>query len=869
MEELSQPEASAVRTSHELKTSGRADGSHPVGIKRKHDESDASTMRESKKLKAGKNVEPKIASHNSALRRFESKTTIQDKITSLAHVELSTPMDEKAIDQKLRDDQSAMTGAIDYLGKKIKATIPEEGSSNLMYRLKNMRTPLKDYQLPATAWMMRIEKAQKLPNGGILADSMGIGKSIETISCAVANPPTSKDRKNGSGSVLYIMPNRDLIDQWVNEHLTHVEGIDEDEDIVKYVGQGRVKARALRQTPYVFATYSTVEREFRLGEKDPDKRGPLFKVDWYRIVLDEGDSIKNLSGKASKACAELRGRYRWVLSATPLRNAVEETLAYFRFIGIDMHQPRHMFEATFGPLEEDSRQQRIIQVMSVLMLRREKGELFMGRELCKLPDSEEIVLKFPLSDQESLIYKTHRTSIRDQAEIIRGNAYLDLVDDKKSSGGFLYQDLCIKLRQATDHPFYCDLAMRADIPSSRIEELLAGITTSGFQVSPYKHLMANSVEARRLVSHDEHGELIGIQDMALDMRQYLTDILMTKNKVICPMCHEDEVDKLRRNPSCEHVICTKCLRQVVVKCSNKSRRGGHCPICGVRWMIGKSLNHKEDLPTENSIRMMTLQDLKGPKDEIDSSQLAKKLGFGSPGDDVKGIQPHLKKHSSGCRWLEQCDAEGLVVASTKLVLALAIVLAWLRADIDDKIVVFIEFNLSAKILQRMLEQMKLKFVCYWGDMSPKDRKIALKTFKEDAKTKVMITSVSAGGVGLNITCANKAIFMSPWFNSTKEKQAFGRLKRHGQTKKTTLVRLIAEGTIDEALLNMQELKSAALSQALDKDIPDRRLSMEDYFCLLVGESDPELEEEDSDHTSDEDSEDESDEDSEDDCDYEP
>jgi SNF2 family DNA or RNA helicase len=81
--------------------------------------------------------------------------------------------------------------------------------------------------------------------------------------------------------------------------------------------------------------------------------------------------------------------------------------------------------------------------------------------------------------------------------------------------------------------------------------------------------------------------------------------------------------------------------------------------------------------------------------------------------------------------------------------------------------------------------------------------------------------------------------MTPWWNIANELQAFGRVKRHGQTKETILVRLIAKDTIDEKMIKTQEKKKAEIADVLTPGKKPRSFTAKDYYNLLVDESDEE------------------------------
>lgn len=76
--------------------------------------------------------------------------------------------------------------------------------------------------------------------------------------------------------------------------------------------------------------------------------------------------------------------------------------------------------------------------------------------------------------------------------------------------------------------------------------------------------------------------------------------------------------------------------------------------------------------------------------------------------------------------------------------------------------------------------------------------------------------LKAGGQALNITEANRVILVDPWWNSTREEQAFARVKRYGQEKEMYLVRILCN-TIDNIISRMQIRKGIKIAYALQDD----------------------------------------------------
>ncbi|KAM0208668.1 hypothetical protein ACHAPQ_003651 [Fusarium lateritium] len=125
--------------------------------------------------------------------------------------------------------------------------------------------------------------------------------------------------------------------------------------------------------------------------------------------------------------------------------------------------------------------------------------------------------------------------------------------------------------------------------------------------------------------------------------------------------------------------------------------------------------------------------------------------------------------------------------------------------------------MTGKVLGRMLEMAGIKFAYYYGIISPGQRQKAIKTFKENDECKILIAGLGCGAQALNLTVANRVIIVEPWWNKTREQQAFGRVHRIGQMKECYLVRILTQEYIDSHISNLQMRKSKIIDRALQDD----------------------------------------------------
>jgi SNF2 family DNA or RNA helicase len=205
--------------------------------------------------------------------------------------------------------------------------------------VKGMRNTLYHHQLLGAQWMLSRELSSQAPFGGLLADGMGLGKTVQMLACMLGNFPQEQDYEQKRKATLIVAPSS-VINQWMDEIRAHV-----DEAvfplIYHYRSSSKVTKEMLENLDIVVTSYTEVMRQLpfpdqknrseiaKLGYKTWVKNahaqlGDLHKVFWYRVVLDEAHAIKNHIGRTSLACQNLRSVYRWCLTGTPLLNRVEE-----------------------------------------------------------------------------------------------------------------------------------------------------------------------------------------------------------------------------------------------------------------------------------------------------------------------------------------------------------------------------------------------------------------------------------------------------------------------------------------------------------------------------------------------------------------
>ena len=106
-------------------------------------------------------------------------------------------------------------------------------------------------------------------------------------------------------------------------------------------------------------------------------------------------------------------------------------------------------------------------------------------------------------------------------------------------------------------------------------------------------------------------------------------------------------------------------------------------------------------------------------------------------------------------------------------------------------------------------------------------------FQSEDGPPVMLISLKAGGTGLNLTAADHVFLVDPWWNPAVEDQAADRTHRIGQDKPVIVYRLVAEDTVEERILTLQQRKRALAEAALGAADQATAITREDLMALLA------------------------------------
>lgn len=334
---------------------------------------------------------------------------------------------------------------------------------------EDLHASLRPYQTEGYTWLSYL---QDLDLGGCLADDMGLGKTLQTITLLTASkhkkspkiqqkeavplmPSLFSDEAAGLSkpdkTSLIVMP-LSLICNWENEVVKFAPHL----KLFKHIGASRIQeAGNFGYYDLVLTTYGIVRNDLEL----------LKKFDFYYLILDESQAIKNPDSKIYHAIKELQARHRLVLSGTPIENSLSDLWAQMSFLNPGLLGNLKFFRNEFQvPIEKDkdeNKQEKLKKLIAPFILRRTKALVEKD-----LPPLTEKVYYCEMSDEQKSLYETKKSEIR--------NSLLENLEETiDNKTRFLVLKGLMQLRLLANHPALTDKQSLS--ASGKFEEVIRNI----------------------------------------------------------------------------------------------------------------------------------------------------------------------------------------------------------------------------------------------------------------------------------------------------------------------------------------------------------------------------------------------------------
>ncbi|KAI4842603.1 SNF2 family DNA-dependent ATPase domain-containing protein [Aureobasidium sp. EXF-8845] len=245
--------------------------------------------------------------------------------------------------------------ALAWMLEKENPKVPAKGSKDFVQLWRRHERYPNAFTNIATNFSIK-DKEPVLASGGILADDMDLGKTLEMISLLVSDLEDFTPSQQGESSATLIVAPLSVMSNWSDQIVRH-----------------------------------TLASDWASGGQPPKSKG-LYSVHWRRIILDEGHNIRNPTSKGASAVTAVLARSRWVLTGTPIINTLKDLYSLLHFIGITggLEKLEVFNSVLVRPIKNhDSSAEALLQaIMSSFTLRRRKEMKFVD---LKLPELSEFV----------------------------------------------------------------------------------------------------------------------------------------------------------------------------------------------------------------------------------------------------------------------------------------------------------------------------------------------------------------------------------------------------------------------------------------------------------------------------------------------
>ncbi|KAI9683632.1 MAG: hypothetical protein M1829_004937 [Trizodia sp. TS-e1964] len=632
-----------------------------------------------------------------------------------------------------------------------------------------------------------------------------------------------------------------LIPQWLSEIGKHTEN-NSLGDILRYHAgtkpTGNNPVGFLEKADIVITTYNEVMSSYPKFKPPADalshrqkldwwkeefeaRRGPLHRMKFFRVILDEAQVIRNHKSQTSIGCRALMADHYWAISGTPILNRVEELYPYFKFLRVKHTGDIEVFKENFCEKDSGLSNQRLHSFLRRFMMRRTHKDSLFGAPIVSLPKAHEETIYITFNEVERTIYQMIHKRYFETFNGIRAKGTI-----RKEYKNILV--MLLRLRQFTAHMFLCQETLQDLLTLEDIEKLWAFTVNETKPNNPNNLLLK---QARKLIiahtqgngvpgsENSKEGSYIPNHPLGDEMaaagpsvqsdseeyngkgfglnyrfRKYLRNLRTgekwddLRDRSLCHRCQE--IPDEPQVTSCMHVYCNECILVLSHEASRQGLDQTSCLECGEIYTSVEPCYGISELDGE--LRRESMDNRRSTTGQTPSRQDRKK-------------KPDVLK------WI---NMEGSLLPSAKTVALKAQILLWFKEKPDEKIIIYTQFRDMISIMSKICQLEGWESREYSGRMSYDCREKSLEAFATNKNIKILISSLKCGGVGLNLTMASRVLCVDLWWNSSVEQQAFCRIFRIGQERETYITRFVVRNSIDEKLLDMQKEKSRIIDAAI-------------------------------------------------------
>lgn len=636
-----------------------------------------------------------------------------------------------------------------------------------------------------------------------------------SMNCARTVDDSTTETGLHDAGTLIVVP-KTVISQWKQEINCRFPDADR-LHIVEYAGTSRAsRARLLHHADIVLTTYDTLradiaaearrdhgrpaDAEGQTRKRDPVAQAikylplcPLHRCNWNRIIFDEAHSyLSSTKNVTYTACVNLIGSRKWITTGTPYGNKPETLHCMLNVLGI------------YLPMEHSSASIHISSgyvsfTSAALTFRHSKQEAqamtapednsHAAPLFCTAPKIDVAVRLRPCD------YNNSALGVQDGDEL--GGLMNECYNVAKEIAGY------VRSRANAYFPLgFAHLVLR----------YLLNLCSPLINVQRARNILSQLREIMHSISTAHNGAGDGVHEEvnleasnSVDMGQVYTSA-GTDERPSCPVCWEEDIEDAVVG-ECLHVMCKACAVMI-------ARTTRKCPICRQGICMSKlkrvvnparkqcepSLPQQAEEDTNTKGHMYNddthvqdeaVQEHERQEGTASAHRIHDALetaGFTIDSDCVESAQRSIRTYTTSAEHFK-----------LKALLHMLLLL-----PPEDKVVVFTPSSQYVSQIHTLLSRIpNLGSICLNSNCTMPAREKILSRFRETSGPRVLLTTLAIGALGITLTSANIAIFMTANENHALVEQAIDRVHRIGQTKPVRSFRLLCDQSMEMWVLNHQ------------------------------------------------------------------